>query len=113
MNSGSKKLPAELWSDFGGTEKCEYMKREFYLPLLTPEKGQKLCEGLDRRFRYGLKIEFNEQHYLSIEMAPMHRNLYPDESCEARPHALGNPVSIDSIRWEQISCYVNGFYENI
>jgi len=87
------------------------MKRTYYSLPLTPEQAKRLIDGIVKRFMWRPTCVFGEDKSLTIEFATMGRNLYPNESSEAIPVKLGNPVSIDSIRWEQISCYVNGFCE--
>lgn len=90
------------------------MKRSFYLPALTDEMIARLTKGLPSYFKYGLIVAYDKAtEQLSIEMAETGRNLYPDESCEAHPHKLGQPVSVDSIRWDKISAYVNGFMQAV
>lgn len=89
------------------------MKRTFYLPDLTPEQGNRLAESLHYHFPFKPSVVFGEDKFLRVEFATMGRDLYPNESCEATPFKLGKPVSVDSIRWEQISCYVNGFCKAI
>lgn len=89
------------------------MKRTFLLRL-TVEQSNLLCLGLSNHFMFRPNVTYNGYRAeLTVEFATMGRNLYPDESCEAYPHKLGKPVSIDSIRWEQISCYVAEFMQNI
>lgn len=86
------------------------MKRTFYHLQISPEHTKALIAALKFRFRFfGLKLTVDNENSLTIELSPMGRNLYPDESSEAVPFKLGEAVSIDEIRWENISCYVNGF----
>ena len=88
------------------------MKRMFYLPALTQRRAKKLMDGMLTHFRfYGLRVEFDfETSTLSYDMASMGRTLYPDESSEAIPFKLGKGVTVDSIRQDKISAFVNGFY---
>ena len=87
----------------------------FYLPALPKRKVKVLLDGLTTHFRlYGLRVEFDHtDSQLSIQLGEMGRMLYPDESSEAIPFKLGKGVSVDTIRREEISCYVNGFYEAV
>jgi hypothetical protein len=88
------------------------MKRMFYLPELTQKQATRLMDAMLSHFRfYGLRVEFNPVNSeLSYEMSSMGRTLYPDESSEAVPFKLGKGVEVDTIRQDEISAYVNGFY---
>ena len=87
----------------------------FYLPELPKRKVQPLIDGLLSHFRfYGLRVEFDYTNsQLTIEIGELGQKLYPDESSEACPHKLGKPVSVDSIRRDEISAFVNGFYRAV
>jgi hypothetical protein len=75
---------------------------------------ERLTKGLASYFKYGMVIAYDRQtEHLNLELSPMGRNLYPDESSEAEPHKLGMAVSVDAIRWEKISAYVNGFMQAV
>lgn len=89
------------------------MKRTFFELPLTASQMEVLVKGLESRFHWGLKISIDNKQTLTIEMSTMGRSLYPNESSEAHPFKLGEEVTIDSIRWENISCYVNGFFAAI
>ena len=87
----------------------------FYLPALTQRRAKKLMDAMLTHFRfYGFRVEFDyATKELSYEMASMGRTLYPDESSEAVPFKLGKGVTVDSIRCDEISAFVNGFYSAV
>lgn len=87
----------------------------FYLPDLPKRKVQSLIDGMLSHFRHwAIRVEFDHTNsQLSIEMSEMGRTLYPNESNEAQGFKLGKGVSVDTIRREKISCYVNGFYDAV
>jgi hypothetical protein len=89
-----------------------HIQRMFYLPALSKRKVKRLMDGMLSHFHlYGLTVNFDyATSELSYEMATMGRTLYPDESSVAVPFKLGKGVTVDSIRCEEISCFVNGFY---
>lgn len=89
------------------------MKRSYYLPELNGTTDvDKLIDGLERYFKWGLQLSYDKRTTtLNFELSEMGRNLYPDESSEAEPHRLGQAVSVDSIRLDKISAYVNGFIQ--
>ena len=88
------------------------MKRTFYLPDLPKRKVQPLMDGMLSHFHnWGMHVEFDHTTMeLSYDMASMGRTLYSDESSESTPFKLGKPVSVDSLRRNEIRAYVNGFY---
>jgi hypothetical protein len=88
------------------------MKHNWCLEL-TSKQAEVLKQGLASHFRFlDLKPTYNlRNHTLTIQLSPMGRSLFPDERCEAFPNRLGKPVSIDSIRVENVSCYINGFID--
>jgi len=80
---------------------------------MTSRKQVKaLMEGLLSHFHFlGLRVEYDyTTSELSYEMASMGRSLYPDESSVAHPYKLGHGVTIDELRGNEISAFVNGFY---
>ena len=91
------------------------MKRHFYLPALTQRRAKRLMDAMLTHFRfYAMRVEFDfTKSELSYEMSSMGRTLYPDESSEAVPFKLGKGVTVDSIRCDEISAFVNGFYAEV
>ena len=82
----------------------------FWYIDLTPEQFEQLKKRLQSRFHFSLTLTYDaKKKEMRMQMATMGRSLYPDESCEAIPFKLGKPVSIDSIRLENIGCFINGY----
>ena len=86
------------------------MKRLFYLPELPNRKVQALLDGVLSYFRHSiLRVEFDHAtSQLEIEWASVGRSLHCDSDM-----ASTIVITMDNMRAENISCYVNGFYEAV
>ena len=86
------------------------MKRLYYLPALPKRKVQPLIEGILSYFRHSvLRVEFDHTNsQLEIEWASSSRAVGAIGGDEIQMVA-----TLDSLRAENISCYVNGFYEAV
>lgn len=95
--------------------RTKYVILNFYLKL-TRAQAASLKKGLYSHFRSFLSnqpwhksIKYQRNGNLQIRIAPMGRSFHEDLSCKAYPFKLGKSLSVDTIRTEQIGCYINGF----
>lgn len=87
-----------------------------YYVRLTRQQFLTLRERLATRFKFLTNENWHRDvtykpkaGILTFKFAPMGRSLYPDESCDAYPFKLGKAVAVDSIRTEQIGCFIEGY----
>jgi hypothetical protein len=95
----------------------KYITFFYYGVKLTDEEFSNLKKML--RCRFGFLI--NEPHYQSVtynadkselkfELSPMGRSYWEDASCEAFPNKKGREITVDSIRQDEISCFMSGYF---
>lgn len=96
--------------------KYQYVTMNYHVRL-TKEQFTSLRERLASRFKFLVNQPWHQdvtykprKHILTFKFSIMGRSLYPDESSEAHPFRLGKEVTIDSIRVDQISCFLNGYF---